>query len=95
MLPLLIVFFQFFEQLLFQMATCGFFDRAPFSRHCFLFSLALSSCPSYDRLCQMGNLRTTRTDFSFLWFRVRIHEETLAFLVRDKKNGDRSELKND
>jgi hypothetical protein len=41
------------------------------------------------------NLRSLRTDFSFLRFGVGIHKETLALLIRDKKNGNRSKLKND
>jgi hypothetical protein len=41
------------------------------------------------------NLRSLRTDFSFLRFGVGIHGETLELLIRDKKNGNSSKLKND
>jgi hypothetical protein len=43
----------------------------------------------------MRNLRSQRTDFSFLRFCVGIHEETLALRIRDKKDGNRSKLEND
>jgi hypothetical protein len=77
------------------MAPRGLFDRAPLGGHCFFLRLAISSRPTFDRLGHMQNFRTTHTDFSLLWVCIGIHEEMLALLVRDKKDGDRSELEND
>jgi hypothetical protein len=95
MIIFLVVFIQFFEQLLFQMSSRRFFDCAPLSCHGFFLCLAFSSRPALCGTCQVRNLRSLRTDFSFLRFGVGIHEETLALLIRDKKNGNGSKLKND
>jgi hypothetical protein len=88
-------FFQFFEQLLFQMATRCLFDCAPLSCHGFFLRMAFSSRPALCGTWQVRNLRSLRTDFSFLRLGVGIHGETLALLIRDKKNGNSSKLKND
>ena len=85
---------QVFEQLLSQMATRCFFDRAPLGGYCFLLRLAFSSRPPFDRFGQMRNLRAVRPDSSFLWLRVGIHKEMLALLAGDKKNGNSNKLKN-
>jgi hypothetical protein len=85
----------FFEQLLFQMSPRCLFDRAPLSCHGFFLCLAFSSRPTLCGTWHVRNLRSLRTDFSFLWFCVGIHGETLALLIRDKKNGNSSKLKND
>jgi hypothetical protein len=95
MIIFLIVFIQFFEQLLFQMSSRCFFDRAPFSHYRFFLCLAFSSRSALCGTWQVRNLWSQRTDFSFLRFYVRIHQDTLALLIRDKKNGNSSELKND
>ena len=87
--------FQFFEQLLFQVATRCLFDCAPLSCHGFFLCTAFSSRPALCGTWQVGNLRSLRTDLAFLRFGVGIHGETLALLVRDKKNGNSSKLKND
>jgi len=89
------VLFQFFEQSLFQMATRCLFDCAPLSCHGFFLCLAFSSRPALCGAWQVRNLRSLRTDFSFLRFGVGIHGETLALLIRDKENGNSSKLKND
>jgi hypothetical protein len=81
--------------LLFQVASRRFFDRAPLSCHGFFLCLPFSSRPTLCGTWQVRNLRSLRTDFSFLRFGVGIHEETLALLIRDKKNGNSSKLKND
>ncbi len=70
--------FHLFEQLLFQMTAHRFFDRAPLSCHSFFLRLALSSRPALYGTWQVRNLRSLRTDFSFLWFRVRIHEQNAS-----------------
>ena len=77
------VFFQFFEQLLFQVAARGLFYRAPLGGHRFLLRLTLSSRPSFNRLSKMRNLRTTPADVSLLWLCIGIHAETLALFIRD------------
>jgi hypothetical protein len=87
--------FQFFEQLLFQMATRGLFNRTPLGSHGFFLCMAFSSRPALCGTWQVRNLRSLRTDFSLLRFRIGIHEETLKFLIRDKKDGDSSKLKDD
>jgi hypothetical protein len=77
------------------MAARRFFDRTPFSYYGFFLCLAFPSRPALCGTWQVRNLRSQRTDFSFLRFCVWIHEETLALFIRDKKNGNSSKLKND
>ncbi len=91
----LFALFQFFEQLLFQVATRCLFDCAPLGCYGFFLCTAFSSRPALCGTWQVGNLRSLRTDLAFLRFGVGIHGETLALLVRDKKNGNSSKLKND
>ena len=87
--------FQFFEQLLFQVATRRLFDCAPLSCYSVFLCLTFSSRPALYGTRQVRNLRSLRTDFPFLRFCVGIHEETLALLIRDKYNGNSLKLKND
>jgi hypothetical protein len=84
-----------FDQLSFQMATRCLLDGPPLSGDCFFLRDALSSRPSFDRLRQMRNFRTEATDFFFLGLCVGIHEKTLTLLIRDKKNRNGDDLKND
>src|SRR5436190_23282117 len=91
----LFALFQFFEQPLFEVATRCLFDCPPLSCHGFFLCLAFSSRSPLCGTWQVRNLRSLRTDFSFLRFGVGIHEETLALLIGDKKNGNSSKLKND
>ncbi|KAF5407153.1 MAG: hypothetical protein Udaeo2_27410 [Candidatus Udaeobacter sp.] len=86
---------EFLQQLLLQMTTRGLFNRTPLGSHRFLLCLTFFSRSSSDRLCQMRNLRTARTDVSLLRFRIGVHEETLTLLISDKKDGNSSKLKND
>src|SRR4030095_13528238 len=60
-------------QLLFQIPTRGFFDGATLRRDCFLFCPSLRAGSDIDVSRQMRNLWPTCADFSFIWFRVRIH----------------------
>jgi hypothetical protein len=90
----LFVLFQFFEQLLLQMAASGLFDGTPLGRHGFFLRLAFSSRPPFDPMRRMRDFGSLRTNSSLLWFCVGIHEETLALLTRDKKDRNRGNLKN-
>jgi hypothetical protein len=65
--------FQFVAQFLFQMPARGFFNGAPFRRDCFLFSPSLGAAPRINMSRQVRNLWPTRSDLSFIRFRVRIH----------------------
>src|SRR5205823_7511940 len=54
--------FQFFEQLLFQVATRRLFDCAPLSCHGFFLCMAFSSRPAFCGTWQVGNLRSLRSE---------------------------------
>src|SRR5439155_27225317 len=88
------VLFRFFGHLLFPVATRRLFGCAPLSCYSVSLCLTFSSRPALYGTRQVRNLRSLRTDFPFLRFCVGIHEETLALLIRDKKNGNSSKLKN-
>src|SRR5438067_3499789 len=79
--------FQIGDQLLFQVAPRGFFDGAPLSRDCLLLRLPFSSCPCFDRLRQMRDLRALHTNFALLWSCVRIHYETWRLLFATNSTG--------
>src|SRR5437667_3414154 len=72
-------------------ARC-FLNRTPLCRYRFFLRLAFSPCSWFSGLRQVPDLRPERADFSFVWLCVRIHGESLAFLISKKKDGNRSKL---
>ncbi len=64
----LFIFFQFLEQLLFQMLARCLFDCASLCCYGFLLCLAFSPCSRVDSLRQVPHLRPLRAHFSLFWF---------------------------
>jgi hypothetical protein len=69
----LFIFFQFLEQLLFQMPARCLFDCASLCHYCFLLHLAFSWCSWFGGLRQVLYLRPIRAHSSLFWFCVWIH----------------------
>src|SRR5437667_224415 len=67
-------------------ARC-FLNRTPLCRYRFFLRLAFSPCSWFSGLRQVPDLRPERADFSFVWLCVRIHGESLAFLISKKNKG--------
>jgi len=69
----LFIFFQFLEQLLFQMPARCLFDCASLCCYRFFLCLAFSSCSWFGSLREVLYLRPIRAHFSLFWFCIRIH----------------------
>jgi hypothetical protein len=64
----LFIFFQFLEQLLFQMPARCLFDCASLCHYSFFLCLAFSPCSRVGSLRQVPHLRALRAHFSLFWF---------------------------